>query len=115
MKLEEEFGSAVFNDKSMQKYLDKETYEEYKSCVEKEISLSPKLADKIAEGMKKWATENGCTHFTHWFQPMTSITAEKHDSFISPNGKCSIVTEFKGKELIKGESDASFRRNQINF
>ena len=72
MKLEEEFGSAVFNDKSMQKYLDKETYEEYKSCVEKEISLSPKLADKIAEGMKKWATENGCTHFTHWFQPMTS-------------------------------------------
>ena len=107
MKLEAEFGSAVFNDKSMQKYLDKETYEEYKSCVEKEISLSPKLADKIAEGMKKWATENGCTHFTHWFQPMTSITAEKHDSFITPNGKCSIVTEFKGKELIKGESDAS--------
>ena len=107
MKLEEEFGSAVFNDKSMQKYLDKESYEEYKSCVEKEISLPPKLADKIAEGMKKWATENGCTHFTHWFQPMTSITAEKHDSFITPNGKCSIVTEFKGKELIKGEPDAS--------
>ena len=107
MKLEEEFGSAVFNDKSMQKYLDKETYEEYKSSVEKEITLSPSLADKIAEGMKKWATENGCTHFTHWFQPMTSITAEKHDSFITPNGKCSIVTEFKGKELIKGEPDAS--------
>ena len=107
MKLEEEFGSSVFNDKSMQKYLDKEIYEEFKSCVEKEMSLSPKLADKIADGMKKWATDNGCTHFTHWFQPMTSITAEKHDSFISPTGKCSIVTEFKGKELIKGEPDAS--------
>ena len=107
MKLEEEFGSSVFNDKSMQKYLDKEVYEAFKSCVEKEISLSPKLADKIADGMKKWATDNGCTHYTHWFQPMTSITAEKHDSFISPTGKCSIVTEFKGKELIKGEPDAS--------
>ena len=107
MKLEEEFGSAVFNDKSMQKYLDKETFQEYISCVEKGISLSPSLADKIADGMKRWAIDNGCTHFTHWFQPMTSITAEKHDSFITPNGKCSIVTEFKGKELIKGEPDAS--------
>jgi len=107
MKLEEEFGSAVFNDKSMQEYLDKETYQEYIECVEKEISLSRTLADKIADGMKRWATDNGCTHFTHWFQPMTSITAEKHDSFITPVGKCSIVTEFKGKELIKGEPDAS--------
>ena len=107
MKLEEEFGSAVFNDKSMQIYLDREAYKEYVKCVEKEISLSPILADKIADGMKKWAIDNGCTHFTHWFQPMTSITAEKHDSFITPNGKCSIVTEFKGKELIKGEPDAS--------
>ena len=107
MKLEEEFGSAVFNDKSMQKYLDKETYQEYISCVEKEISLSPSLADKIADGMKRWAMDNGCTHYTHWFQPMTSITAEKHDSFLTPNGKCSIITEFKGKELIKGEPDAS--------
>ena len=107
MKLEEEFGSAVFNDKSMQKYLDKDTYQEYISCVEKEISLSPSLADKIADGMKRWAMDNGCTHYTHWFQPMTSITAEKHDSFLTPNGKCSIITEFKGKELIKGEPDAS--------
>ena len=107
MKLEEEFGSAVFNDKSMKIYLDKKTYQEYVECVEKEISLSPFLADKIADGMKRWAIDNGCTHFTHWFQPMTSITAEKHDSFITPNGKCSIVTEFKGKELIKGEPDAS--------
>ena len=107
MKLEEEFGIAVFNDKSMQKYLDKETYQEYITCVEKEISLSPSLADKIADGMKRWAMDNGCTHYTHWFQPMTSITAEKHDSFITPNGKCSIITEFKGKELIKGEPDAS--------
>ena len=107
MKLEEEFGSAVFNDKSMQKYLDKETYQEYITCVEKEISLSPSLADKIADGMKRWAMDNGCTHYTHWFQPMTSITAEKHDSFLTPNGKCSIITEFKGKELIKGEPDAS--------
>jgi glutamine synthetase len=107
MKLEEEFGTAVFNDKSMQKYLDKETYQEYITCVEKEISLSPSLADKIADGMKRWAMDNGCTHYTHWFQPMTSITAEKHDSFITPNGKCSIITEFKGKELIKGEPDAS--------
>ena len=107
MNLEEEFGSAVFNDKSMQKYLDKETYQEYINCVEKEISLSPSLAEKIADGMKRWAIDNGCTHYTHWFQPMTSITAEKHDSFIKPTGKCSITTEFKGKELIKGESDAS--------
>ncbi len=107
MKLEEEFGIAVFNDKSMQKYLDKETYQEYITCVEKEISLSPSLADKIADGMKRWAMDNGCTHYTHWFQPMTSITAEKHDSFITPNGKCSIITEFKGKELVKGEPDAS--------
>ena len=107
MNLEEEFGSAVFNDKSMQKYLDKETYQEYINCVEKEISLSPSLAEKIADGMRRWAIDNGCTHYTHWFQPMTSITAEKHDSFIKPTGKCSITTEFKGKELIKGESDAS--------
>ncbi|MCR4661976.1 MAG: glutamine synthetase III [Clostridia bacterium] len=106
-KLEKVFGSLVFNDEAMKYYLSKETYAEYVQCVENDISLSPSLADRIAKGMMEWATANGCTHFTHWFQPMTGITAEKHDSFISPNGKCSIITEFNGKELIKGEPDAS--------
>ena len=107
MDLKEIFGSLVFNEKAMKKYLPKDVFEEFNKYVAEDRSLSPALADAVAEGMKNWAIDLGCTHFTHWFQPLTGITAEKHDSFISPSGKCDIRMEFKGKELIKGEPDAS--------
>lgn len=107
MDVKEIFGSLVFNEKAMKKYLSKDVYEEFNKYVAEDKFLSPVLADAVAEGMKNWAIDLGCTHFTHWFQPLTGITAEKHDSFISPSGKCDIRMEFKGKELIKGEPDAS--------
>ena len=107
MNVTELFASLVFNDEAMLKYLSKETYAEYKECVSNGTDLSRSLADKMAKGMMNWAIDNGCTHYTHWFQPMTGITAEKHDSFISPVRQGEIKTEFKGKELIKGEPDAS--------
>ena len=105
--VKEIFGSLVFNDKVMKERLSDDVYAEFAQCVERNKSLTPAIADAIAKAMMEWAIENGCTHYTHWFQPMTGITAEKHDSFITPNGKCSIITEFKGKSLIMGEPDAS--------
>ena len=101
------FGSMVFNDKAIKKSLSKEDYEEYTRCVDEDKPLSLRLATVIAEAMKNWAMAQGCTHFTHWFQPLTGVTAEKHDSFIEPDGKDGVIMKFSGKELIKGEPDAS--------
>ncbi len=103
----ETFGSMVFNDKALRSYLKKEDYEEYVRCVDEDKPLSLQLATSIADAMEKWATERGCTHFTHWFQPMTGVTAEKHDSFIESDKSGGILMKFSGKELIKGEPDAS--------
>ena len=101
------FGSMVFNDAAMEKYLPTEIYEELKKTVKEVLPLDKKIADSVAEGMKQWALEQGATHYCHWFQPMTGTTAEKHDSFINPLGEGKLALEFRGKELIKGESDAS--------
>lgn len=101
------FGSMVFNDQIMKERLPKETYRAFKKCIENDQPLERSIADVIANAMKDWAIEKGATHFTHWFQPMTGITAEKHDSFISPTPDGTVIMEFSGKELIKGEPDAS--------
>ena len=100
------FGSMVFNDKVMQQRLPKATYKALKKTVENGEPLDISVANVVANAMKDWAVELGCTHFTHWFQPMTGVTAEKHDSFITPCGD-GVIMEFSGKELIKGEPDAS--------
>lgn len=101
------FGSMVFNDTVMKERLPKETYKALKKTREQGKPLNPQIADAVANAMKNWALEKGATHFTHWFQPMTGITAEKHDSFISPTENGKVMMEFSGKELIKGEPDAS--------
>lgn len=101
------FGSKVFNDKVMQARLPKSIYKAINETVQNGKPLELNVANVVANAMKDWATELGATHFTHWFQPMTGITAEKHDSFISPDGKGQIIMEFSGKELVKGEPDAS--------
>ena len=106
-KVPELFGSLVFNDLVMQKCLPKETYKAFKSLVKAGEPLTPEIANVIANEMKEWAISKGATHYTHWFQPMTGITAEKHDSFISPVGDGTVIMNFSGKELIKGEPDAS--------
>lgn len=105
--ISEIFGSMVFNDHVMKTRLPKDTYRTLKKTIENGQSLDRGIADIVANAMKDWAIEKGVTHFTHWFQPMTGITAEKHDSFISPTGDGSVIMEFSGKELIKGEPDAS--------
>ena len=105
-KVPEYFGRMVFNDKVMQERLPKATYKALKKTVENGEALDLSVANVVANAMKDWAVELGCTHFTHWFQPMTGVTAEKHDSFISPQGD-GVIMEFSGKELIKGEPDAS--------
>ena len=101
------FGANVFNDAVMQKRLPKETYKALKRTTEEGRSLDPAIAGVVANAMKDWALELGATHFTHWFQPMTGITAEKHDAFISPKADGSVLLEFSGKELVRGEPDAS--------
>lgn len=101
------FGSVVFNDSVMRERLPKSTYKTLKSTIQDGLPLDPTVADEVANVMKNWAMEKGATHYTHWFQPMTGITAEKHDSFISPTGDGNVIMEFSGKELIKGEPDAS--------
>ncbi len=105
--MSEIFGSLVFNDTVMQERLPKYTYKELKTCIENGDPISLSCATVIANAMKDWAIEKGCTHFTHWFQPMTGITAEKHDAFIQPTPDGKVIMEFSGKELIKGEPDAS--------
>ena len=105
-KVPEMFGSMVFNDKKMQERLPKSTYKALKRTVQNGEPLDLSVANVVANAMKDWAVEMGCTHYTHWFQPMTGVTAEKHDSFICPDGD-QVIMEFSGKELIKGEPDAS--------
>lgn len=105
--LTELFGSKVFSDATMKKRLPKETYKALQKTIKDGKHLDINIAHVVANSMKDWAIENGATHFTHWFQPMTGITAEKHDSFISPTDDGNIIMEFSGKELVKGESDAS--------
>ena len=106
-KLPERFGCQVFNDKVMQERLPKETYKALKKTIEDGAHLDITVANVVAHAMKEWAVEQGATHYTHWFQPMTGITAEKHDSFISPVKGGAVILTFSGKELIKGEPDAS--------
>ena len=101
------FGSDVFNEATMKQQLSKKVYDAWKECIETGSALPLDVANEIAEGMKKWALEKGATHYTHWFQPMTGITAEKHDSFIAPTGDGRVIMEFSGKELVRGEPDAS--------
>ena len=101
------FGSMVFSDAVMQVKLPKETYRALKKTMVQGTHLELDVANVVANAMKDWAVEKGATHFTHWFQPMTGITAEKHDSFISPDGDGKIIMEFSGKELVRGEPDAS--------
>ncbi len=105
--INEIFGSNVFNDSQMKKWLPEDTYNEFKATVDEGKSISREVARVMADAMKEWAISKGATHFTHWFQPLTGITAEKHDSFIAPTGDGNIIMEFSYKELIKGESDAS--------
>ena len=101
------YGSLVFNDKVMRSKLPKDTYKALKKTIENGTHLELDVANSVAVAMKEWATENGATHYTHWFQPMTNVTAEKHDSFISPTGDGQVIMDFSGKELVKGEPDAS--------
>ena len=103
----EYFGANVFNDRKMQARLPKATYKALRKTIESGEALDLSVANVVANAMKDWAVEMGCTHYTHWFQPMTGVTAEKHDSFICPNGEGEVIMEFSGKELIKGEPDAS--------
>ena len=106
-KVPEIFGSMVFNDQKMQERLPKSTYKALKKTIQNGEPLDLSVANVVAAAMKDWAVEMGCTHYTHWFQPMTNVTAEKHDSFISPTGDGQVIMDFSGKELVKGEPDAS--------
>ena len=107
MELTEVFGSNVFNDKVMKERLPKQVYKALRETIEKDLPLRLEVAEVVANAMKDWALEKGATHYTHWFQPLTGITAEKHDSFISPTGDGGVIVEFSGKQLIQGEPDAS--------
>ena len=106
-RVPELFGSLVFNEDTMKQYVSSTALKAWKECLKNGKPLSLEVANDIADGMKNWALDNGATHFTHWFQPLTGITAEKHDSFISPVGGGKISMEFSGKELVRGEPDAS--------
>ncbi|MGN1103065.1 MAG: glutamine synthetase III, partial [Huintestinicola sp.] len=102
------FGCLVFDDRVMKAKLSTSVYRSLKRTIDEGRSLNNDVANAVAEAMKDWAVENGATHFTHWFQPLTGITAEKHDSFVShPDEEGKMLMEFSGKELIKGEPDAS--------
>ena len=101
------YGSLVFNDRIMRNKLPKDMYKALRKTIQNGTHLELDVANSVAVAMKEWATENGATHYTHWFQPMTNVTAEKHDSFISPTGDGQVIMDFSGKELVKGEPDAS--------
>ena len=107
MNVPELFGSMVFDDATMKERLPKETYKALKKTMKNGDPLDINVANIVANAMKDWALEKGATHYTHWFQPMTGVTAEKHDSFINPTDDGKVIMEFSGKELIKGEPDAS--------
>ncbi len=106
-KIPEIYGSLVFNDKVMREKLPKDVYKALRKTIDNNAHFELDVANAVAVAMKEWAVENGATHFTHWFQPMTGATAEKHDSFITPDDKGQVIMEFAGKELVKGEPDAS--------
>ena len=106
-KIPELFGSNVFNEAAMQQYVSGSAFQAWKSCLSTGTPLPLDVANDIADGMKVWALEHGATHFTHWFQPLTGVTAEKHDSFIHPVGGGKVIMDFSGKELVRGEPDAS--------
>ena len=106
-EIPELFGSMVFNDHVMRQMLPKTVYKSLKRTMQEGTALESDVADVVAACMKDWAVSKGATHFSHWFQPMTGVTAEKHDSFISPDGNGNVLMDFSGKELVKGEPDAS--------
>jgi glutamine synthetase len=101
------FGSMVFGDAVMKERLPKDIYNALRKTIADGTHLELDVANVVAAAMKDWAMEKGATHFSHWFQPMTGVTAEKHDSFIVPDGTGRVITEFSGKALVKGEPDAS--------
>src|SRR5579872_4869393 len=101
------FGSLVFGDEGQQKRLSKSVYQALRRTIAHGEALDPTVADSVAAALKDWAVEHGATHYTHWFQPLTGVTAEKHDSFLNPTSNGGAVAEFSGKELVKGEPDAS--------
>ena len=103
----ETFGSMVFNERVMKERLPKEAYESLLKAIAERKHLDEQLAEVIAEAMKNWAMENGATHYTHWFQPLTGMTSEKHDSFLDPVSDGTAIAKFSGKNLIQGEPDAS--------
>ena len=106
-KVTEEYGSLVFTDADMQERLPKPTYKELRKVIDGGKTIDISIANEVAHAMKDWALEHGATHYTHWFQPLTGITSEKHDSFMNPTGDGTILMSFSGKELVKGEPDAS--------
>ena len=106
-KVTDIFGSNVFNDRAAKECLPKETYRALKKTIDQGAPLTVEVANMVANAMKDWAIEKGATHYTHWFQPLTGSTAEKHDSFISPTQDGGVIMEFSGAELIQGEPDAS--------
>ena len=106
-KVSEYFGKCVFNKEKMQKYLPKEAYNNIIASIDKGTKIDRKIADQIASGMKSWATENGATHYTHWFQPLNGATAEKHDAFFEIDRNLSVFENFDGKLLVQQEPDAS--------
>ena len=101
------FGCLVFDQRQMKARLSPEVYQSLHNTIEQGTKLDSGVANAVATAMMEWAIEHGATHFTHWFQPLTGITAEKHDSFILPSADGGVIMDFSGKELIKGESDAS--------
>ncbi|MBP3913633.1 MAG: glutamine synthetase III, partial [Lachnospiraceae bacterium] len=107
MNVPELFGSMVFDDREMRARLSAEVYSSLRKTIDENARLDSSVADAVASEMRNWAVEKGATHFTHWFQPLTGVTAEKHDSFISASPDGGVIMEFSGKELIKGEPDAS--------
>ena len=106
-KIPEYFGSKVFDDREMKANLSAKVYQSLRKTIDEGARLDITVANSVAAAMKDWAVAHGATHYTHWFQPLTGITAEKHDSFISPSPAGGVIMEFSGKELIKGEPDAS--------
>ena len=106
-RIPELFGSMVFNEDTMEQYVSHNAMQTWRDCLKSGQPLPLSAANDIADAMKTWALERGATHFTHWFQPLTGVTAEKHDSFISPSPDGGVIMEFSGKELIQGEPDAS--------
>ena len=106
-KVSDFFGCKVFDDRVMKSKLSSKVYRSLRKTIDEGAKLDINVANAVAAAMKDWAVENGATHYTHWFQPLTGVTAEKHDSFISPSPDGGVIMEFSGKELIKGEPDAS--------